>query len=104
MASLLRAELLKLVTVRTTWIVLAIGMLGEALFAGLVSGLTAREDLALVDIGDIERGTGLLMIMMLVLGVMTITNEFRHGTASTTFLAAPRRHPVMTAKLGAMLI
>ena len=90
---LLRSELLKLTTIRTTWILIGIGLLGEALFAGLFSGLAAKSDLALVDVSDIERGTGLLMIMLLVLGVLAITGEFRHGTASTTFLAAPRRHP-----------
>ena len=34
----------------------------------------------------------------------SITTEFRHGTASTTFLASPRRYPVMLAKLGAVLL
>ncbi len=99
---LLRSELLKLTTIRTTWILIGIGLLGEALFAGLFSALAAKSDLALVDVSDIERGTGLLMIMLLVLGVLAITGEFRHGTASTTFLAAPRRHPVMVAKLIAL--
>jgi ABC-type transport system involved in multi-copper enzyme maturation permease subunit len=105
MADLLRAELLKLTTVRTTWIVVGIGLLGEALFAGLFSGLASESEFAnLVDITDVERGVGLLMVMLLVLGAMTITNEFRHQTASTTFLASPRRYPVMTAKLGALTI
>ena len=31
------------------------------------------------------------MVMMLVLGVLIVTTEFRHGTASSTFLASPRR-------------
>lgn len=40
----------------------------------------------------------LMLMLVLVLGVLAITTEFRHGTASTTFLATPRRYPVMVAK------
>lgn len=98
---LLRAELLKLRTVRTTWSMLGIGLLVEALFAGLYVGLVSLNDVG--PIRDVQTGTGLLMVMLLVLGVLAITTEFRHGTASTTFLAAPRRYPVLVAKLGAVL-
>lgn len=98
---LLRAETLKLWTVRTTWSMLGIGLLVEALFAGLYVGLVSLDDVG--PIPEVQTGTGLLMVMLLVLGVLAITTEFRHGTASTTFLAAPRRYPVLAAKLGAVL-
>ncbi len=98
---LLRAETLKLWTVRTTWSMLGIGLLVEALFAGLYVGLVSLDDVG--PILEVQTGTGLLMVMLLVLGVLAITTEFRHGTASTTFLAAPRRYPVLAAKLGAVL-
>lgn len=100
--SLLRAELLKLVTVRTTWVMLGIGFAIEALFAGLYTGLTPMED-----IGEIEgvlAGTGIVMLLTLILGVLVITNEFRHGTANATFLVTPRRTPVLVAKLAAAVI
>lgn len=99
---LLRSELLKLRTVRTTWTMIGIGLLAEALFAGLYVGLVSLNDVGPID--EVLTGTGLLMLMLLVLGVLSITTEFRHGTASTTFLAEPRRHPVMAAKLGAVLL
>ncbi len=99
--NLLRSEALKLATIRSTWTMLGIGLLVEALFAGLYVGLASLTDIG--PIVEVETGTGLLMLMMLVLGVLAITTEFRHGTASTTFLAAPRRHPVMLAKLGVLL-
>lgn len=99
---LLRSELLKLRTVRTTWTMLGIGLLAEALFAGLYVGLVSLADVGPID--EVLTGTGLLMLMLLVLGVLAITTEFRHGTASTTFLAEPRRYPVMAAKLGAVLL
>jgi ABC-2 type transport system permease protein len=98
---LLRAEAIKLRSVRTTWLMLGIGLLVEALFAGLYVGLVSLGDVG--PIREVQTGTGLLMVMLLVLGVLTITTEFRHGTASTTFLAAPRRYPVLLAKLGAVL-
>jgi ABC-2 type transport system permease protein len=99
---LLRSEALKLRTVRTTWVMLGIGLLVEALFAGLYVGLVSLDEIGPLD--EVITGTGLLMLMMLVLGVLAITTEFRHGTASTTFLAEPRRYPVMVAKLGAVLL
>lgn len=98
---LVRAEALKLRTVRATWLMLGIGLLIEGLFAGLYVGLVSLADIG--PIREVQTGTGLLMLLVLVLGVLAITTEFRHGTASTTFLAAPRRYPVLTAKLGVAL-
>ena len=39
--------------------------------------------------------------LVAVLGAIGITGEFRHGTATVTFLATPRRSHVLTAKLAA---
>jgi ABC-2 type transport system permease protein len=103
--NLFRSEWLKLWTTRTTWVMLGIGLLGEALFAGLYTGLAS--------LGEVERelgeagvatGVGLLMVLMLVLGVLIVTTEFRHGTSSSTFLASPRRYPALLAKLAASLL
>lgn len=99
---LLGAEMLKLRTVRSTWAMLGVGLLVEALFAGLYVSLVSIDEIG--PIREVQTSTGLLMVMLLVLGVLAITTEFRHGTASTTFLAAPRRHPVLVAKLGAALV
>jgi ABC-type transport system involved in multi-copper enzyme maturation permease subunit len=103
--SLLRSEWLKLWTTRTTWVMLGIGLLGEALFAGLYSGLASlgrvQEQLAE---GEITTGVGLLMVLVLVLGVLAVTTEFRHGTSTSTFLASPKRYPALLAKLGACLL
>lgn len=100
--SLLRSEWIKLFTTRTTWVMLGIGLLCEALFAGLLVGLIDVSDLG--DADEIATGIGILMTLMLVLGVLVITTEFRHGTASSTFLVTPRRWPVLVAKLGACLL
>jgi ABC-type transport system involved in multi-copper enzyme maturation permease subunit len=100
--SLLHSEWIKLFTTKTTWVMLGIGLLCEGLFAGLFVGLVSFQELD--DIEEVITGTGLLMTLMLVLGVLIITTEFRHGTASSTFLASPRRWPVLVAKLGAALL
>jgi len=100
--SLLRSEWIKLWTTRTTWVMIGIGLLIEALFAGLYVGLASLEDIGEID--EVATGTGLLLVLMLVLGVLTITTEFRHGTASSTFLASPKRYPALLAKLAAALL
>ncbi len=100
--SLLRSEWIKLFTTRTTWVMIGLGLLGEALFAGLYVGLASLGSIG--DVRDTARGIGLLLVLMLVLGVLVITTEFRHGTASSTFLASPRRYPVLVAKLAAVLL
>lgn len=108
--NLLNSEWLKLWTTRTTWVMLGIGLLGEALFAGLYTGLASLEEIEGTATGEeegilgIATGVGLLMTLMLVLGVLIVTTEFRHGTTSSTFLISPRRYPVLFAKLGAALL
>lgn len=100
--SLLRSEWIKLFTTRTTWVMVGLGLLLEGLFAGLLTGLGSFGDIGQID--EVITGLGLLMTLMLVLGVLIITTEFRHGTASSTFLVAPRRWPVLVAKLGAGML
>jgi hypothetical protein len=103
--NLLRSEWLKLWTTRTTWVMLGIGLLGEALFAGLYPALAPLADVEreLAE-GEVTTGIGLLMVLMLVLGVLIVTTEFRHGTSSSTFLASPKRYPALLAKLAASLL
>ncbi len=100
--SLLRSEWIKLFTIRATWVMIGIGLLGEALYAGLYVGLASLAEIGEVD--EVAPGVGLILVLMLVLGVLLITTEFRHGTSSSTFLASPRRYPVLVAKLALALI
>jgi ABC-2 type transport system permease protein len=100
--SLLRSEWIKLWSTRTTWVMIGIGLLIEALFAGLYVGLASLGDIGEID--EVATGTGMLLVLMLVLGVLIVTTEFRHGTASSTFLASPKRYPVLLAKLGVSLL
>ncbi|HST70284.1 MAG TPA: ABC transporter permease subunit [Solirubrobacterales bacterium] len=105
--NLLQSEWIKLFTTRTTWAMLGIGLLCEGLFAGLFSGLVSLDGLTeleeLETTEPVPTGTGLLMVLVLILGVLIITSEFRHGTSSSTFLATPKRWPDLLAKLGIAL-
>lgn len=100
--NLLRSEWLKLWTTRTTWVMLGVALAGEGLFAGLYVGLAPLDEIGEID--SVATGTGLLLVMMLVLGVLIATTEFRHGTASSTFLVTPKRYPAVLAKLGVALL
>jgi len=107
--NLLRSEWLKLWTTRTTWVMLGVALFGEALFAGLYTGLASIADIEgpaaePEGLETVATGVGLLLVLILVLGVLTITTEFRHGTSSSTFLVSPPRYPVLLAKLGALLL
>ena len=105
--SLLHSEWIKLFTTRTTWVMIGVGLLCEGLFAGLFTGLASIQDIIGGDGEGFEgvlTGLGLLMTLMLVLGVLIITTEFRHGTTGSTFLVTPKRWPVLVAKLGAGLL
>ena len=98
--SSLRAEWIKLRSVRTTWILLGVGLLAEALLAGLLPALASRSELGSErDVESLLTGTGLLFTMVLVLGVLALTNEYRHRTVNWTFTTEPSRSRVVAAKL-----
>jgi ABC-2 type transport system permease protein len=95
------AELLKLRTVRSTWGFTLVALL----FAGLVAagniGGSAEEDRL-----DPELQFRIAMdaafpgsILALLLGIILVTNEFRHGTIARTLLATPRRPRFVAVKL-----
>jgi ABC-2 type transport system permease protein len=108
MTRLLRAELLKLRTVWSTWVLLGVAaVLTGAL--GAVIGFVPRNrhDVSVVfpargSAGwyDVVFSVMTLSIdLALVLGVIMITGENRHKTITSTFLAEPRRGRVATSKL-----
>jgi hypothetical protein len=102
MATLVRTELLAMRTIRTTWaLVLAAAVLTTALAvnpvidagkAGAASIGTAGVLLAVVG----AAGPGRLVVLLL--GVLGVTGDFRHGTATARFLQTPRRARVLVAK------
>ncbi len=95
----LRSEWLKLVSVRTTWYLLGAMVLIEGLAAGLATGLGDVEDLRRGNVSTFIIGTHLATVFMFTLGALLSTNEFRHGTANSTFVVTPKRERVILAKL-----
>lgn len=103
MSRLIKAELLKQRTTRTSALMLA-WMVGLILLVVLLHVLSlsvahlSQRDGQLKVIGW---GTSVGALFASLLGAMSITSEIRHGTIRPTFLATPRRQRVITAKLAA---
>jgi ABC-2 type transport system permease protein len=108
MTRLVQAELLKLWTTRTARVLLVLAAAGAAALAILVLVLAGRPgqpalgDDALRQLVGVPNGP--LTLAALVLGVLGMAGEFRHGTATSTFLVAPVRGRVVAAKLAAAAV
>jgi hypothetical protein len=100
--ALVRAELLRLRSTRSTWGLLAAALILTLAFAAMVLGDVGG-------MGGLPRGSlrlrGALLgaaslgtVPVVLLGVLSITTEFHHRTATATFLATPRRWRVLVAK------
>lgn len=119
--NLVRAELRKYFTTRLSWSMpLAMFIMGAVFAAiqGLVlavigefpgaDGTIVRpaellDDLTvarMVYTGAVQMG----YLLALVLGILSMSGEFRHRTMTPTLLAAPRRGQLIGAKLGALVV
>ena len=126
MTHLIRGELLKIRTTNTWWL-FGLGILGMTALALLVNCIIANEtlDAPPPDMTDLDpeeaaeaqanyvAQSSLLRqaaniytsgqffggLFILLLGMLLITNEFYHQTATATFLTTPHRTAVITAKL-----
>jgi ABC-2 type transport system permease protein len=98
MTRLLSAEVFKLRTTRTFYACIG-GCLGLIYLITVLASALGHPNRG----DDVMRGlmglAGLAGAISLVLGVLTITTEFRHGTITPTLLVAPRRVPLLVAKL-----
>jgi len=105
MSRALRSELLKLRTARLPWGLLAIGVTLAGVHALLCdsnaggTGHTSIESLATYT-GQRQAITmpGEVLLFATVLGVIVASGEFRHGTATTPYLAIPDRMRVLAGK------
>jgi ABC-2 type transport system permease protein len=108
MIPLVRSEWTKLFSTRV-WLGLTLGaclMAGgfAALFTGF-AGQTGNNGQALPGVGTSayeQAAFGVsanATVLMLILGIIGMTQEYRHRTATPTFLVTPRRGRVVAAKL-----
>ncbi len=104
MTTLIRAELLKLRTTRLSYGLLATGAGLTALFSTLEAsraGSTKGGVAPLYTAPGLESviaGGTWALLLAAILGVTVSSGEFRHSTATLTYLATPHRSRVLAAK------
>jgi len=98
MTRLIRAEALRLTTIRAYWL-LAIG--AAALIASGVAATAAATSFTPgpSPARSVLSIAGLAQTVALIAGVLSVTGEFRHKTIIPAALITPRRTPLLAAKL-----
>lgn len=99
MSALVRSELLKIRTTRGWWAYLIVIVLltGIAVAGDIGSAKNADRSTLDFQLGLVGIG-GIAALLAIILGITITTTEFRHGTITPTFLAAPHRERVIAAK------
>ena len=97
MNKLIRAERLKLTTVRT-YRMLALGALALIAAGVAVTAATTKFDGGTNPARSTLALTGLAQTCALLTGTLAVTAEYRHKTIASTMLISPRRGPVLIAK------
>ena len=103
MKSLIHAELLKLRTTRAFWVYIAAALAFVPVTIAVTmtvsnDGLVLDSSEGITAVFSAASAGGLLLLL---LGITMMAGEFRHNTATTTFLVTPDRRRVIAAKLAA---
>jgi len=101
-ARLIRVELLKLRTTRLTFWLFATAAGLSVLFSIIEASRAGTKAVAPLStaagLNSVITGGVLALLFAAVLGVTVSSGEFRHETATTTYLATPKRSRVLVAK------
>jgi ABC-2 type transport system permease protein len=100
------AEFFKLRTTRTAWGVI-LGSLALVVIISLIAALAGDFSGAGSDEPpgeDLMEISGLVQIFALILGILSVSTEFRHGTITPSLLAVPDRTRLVLAKLVTALV
>ena len=100
MSRALTTEFRKLGTVRSPWLLLALGpLIVVAGISGLVASGASVHDPAVQSRAVAH--VGLAAIFTLMFGILAVAGEYSRGTITDTFLSFPGRRTVIAAKLAA---
>lgn len=105
-ARAVRAEWIKLFSLRSSWITLAVAVIAVIGLGALFSAVTSShwseirpgERLRFDPVGISLRGVMLAQLIIGVLGALVITGEYATGMIRSSLMAVPRRLPVLVAK------
>lgn len=100
MNALLRAEARKILTTRSTVVVAGFAVLYPVLSvlpAVFAPTEPAVDESTILDV--LRGGAGVLTLAVLVLGILAVAGEHRHGTIVPSLMASPRRGRFVAAKL-----
>ncbi len=110
MTTLIRIELLKLHTTRVTYGLLATSTGLTVLYSLLAAARASTKAVKAAPVAPLSTASGLgtvttttsfALLFAAVLGVIVTSGEFRHGTATLTYLGFPNRNRVLAAKFAA---
>ncbi len=100
MIDAIRAEWIKVRTVRVHWILVLIAIAFPVVVAALVGVFNPDPQFIFAkDVIDLVSGVSVVSILLLAsLWVINLTSEFSHGTIRVTYAAIPARWKVLMAK------
>ncbi len=100
MIALARAELLKLRSTRTALGLFIVILVVTLVPLVLIMALVPKDWLAEDGVNEfLVAASALVPLVLLVFGILGMTNEYRHGTITYSYLVTPRRWQVMVVKL-----
>ncbi|MFA9430417.1 ABC transporter permease [Egicoccus sp. AB-alg2] len=104
---LLASETRKLRTVATTWVLTAIGwglVVLSALLPYLIPAMGSPFTGSAEQVASTIDAIGANSIIVMIVGILVVTTEFRHGTIGRTLQLVPSRMRVLGAKLAAGIV
>lgn len=96
MSALVRSEWIKFRSIRSSWALTGIAVALSLLVAGISANTIDRHQ-STYEV--VSTGSGFLIVLLLVLGIQSIAQEYRFGTIRSSLTAVPRRTSFVAAKV-----
>ena len=99
MSGRLKSEVLKMRTLRSTWVVVVVAALGSAVLGVAQARIAADGGHDYVRLSTLGLGpVDALWFLVVVAAIIAGAGEFQHGTIRTTVLLTPRRRELLAVK------